>query len=376
MFDFFTYIIYISLLTFLVILTNYRLRYAIDELNFEEKSNFGLQHIIGLIIISFIVGFRYEVGVDWEGYRNVFQRISNQSLIFSEQYMEFGYFYINKFISILGLSYEWMFFSAALISWYFIFKSLPTQLLPLLVFFLFVDEYFFWSLNGVRQFIAISIWMFASKYIIDKSLIKYLVYLFVASLFHKSVLLLLPMYFIPFNRISNKYFWIAAFIITLIIGSSSFFIDYTKTIITNLGEKFGTIGQYVRYIDSNKFVINEKVQPGLGYLFKIVLNLIIILLSGRVIKQYPQTTMYFVLFFIGTILFNLSYNVQLLGRINNYFLIFRSVILAISVYYFWQTPKFRLPVIALFTLYLFLFIVAIYNSSNLCSPFQFSFNLH
>jgi len=129
----------------------------------------------------------------------------------------------------------------------------------------------------------------------------------------------------------------------------------------------------VRYIESNRFVIAEETQVGLGFLFKILVNLFIILISGRVVKKHPQTTVYFILFFIGAVLFNLSYNVQLLGRINNYFLIMRSVVLAISVWYFWQIPKYRVFVIGFCSLYFFLFLIAIYNSSNMCSPFEFSF---
>ncbi|NQU86209.1 MAG: EpsG family protein [Mariniphaga sp.] len=346
MFDFFTYFIYLSLLTVLVFLTGYKQKLATAELVFDTKQKLRLQHFAALLIISFVVGFRYEVGVDWEGYRMDFEAIKNSPyLSFSYQYMELGFFYINKIIAQIGLSYPWMFFTVALITWYFFFKSIPNFLLPLFIFFLFVDEYFFWGMNGVRQFAAMSIWMLATRYIITKNIKKYILLLLLASLFHRSVLILLPFFFIPYYRLYKKYLWIGLFVFSLIIGSSNTFIGYIESITIYLDQKIEIVGLYVRYIDSNRLVIDKETQLGLGFLFKTMLNLFVILISGNVIKKHPKTTVYFILFFMGAILFNLSYNIQLLGRINNYFLIIRSVVLAISAWHFLQIPKYRIFIV-------------------------------
>lgn len=374
MFDFFTYFIYISLLIILVILTSYRQKFATSKLEFELVPKLRIQHFFALLILTIIVGFRYKVGVDWEGYVTDFISIKNRpNLEFSDQYNEFAFFYINKFIAAFGLSFEWMFLTLALITWYFFFKSVPSFLLPLLILFLFVDEYFFWGMNGVRQFVAMSIWLVAIRDIIHKSLIKYILLLFIASLFHRSVLFLLPFYFIPYLKLNKKMLWISLFIASIVIGSSNVFVNMVETIIIWLGQKIEIIGLYLRYIESNRFVINEETQVGLGFLFKIIVNLFIISISGKVLKDHPKATVYFILFFIGAILFNLSYNIQLLGRINNYFLILRAVVLAISVWYYWKIPKYRYAIISFCTLYFFLFLRAIYVSSNMCSPYQFSF---
>ena len=373
MFDFFTYFIYLSLLAILVFLTNSRQEYATYELDFGVSQKLSLKHFVALLILSFVVGFRYEVGVDWEGYKDGFISIKNSSFItYRDQYWEIGYFFINRAIANVELSYEWMFFTVAMISWYFIFKSVPKFLLPLLLFFLFVDEYFFWSMNGVRQFAAMSIWLIAAKEIRNRNLLKYLLLIIIASLFHRTVLIFIPFYFMPYHKIYKKYLWIGLFIFSIIIGSSNIFVNFVETIIIYLGEKNELIRLYVRYVESNKFII-EETQLGLGFLFKTLVNLIILLLSGIVIREHPKTTVYFILFFISAILFNLSYNVQLLCRINNYFLIMRSIVLSISIWHFWQVPKFRFPVLVFCSLYFFLFLVAIYNSSNMCSPFNFTF---
>lgn len=373
MFDYFTYFIYIGLLVTLVFLTSVKQKFTTAKLDFGVLPKLRLQHFVALLILSFVVGFRYQVGNDWEGYKNDFlETQSYPYLTYGEQYYEYGFYLITKGVIKVGLSYEWMFFTSALISWYFIFKSLPKLLLPILIYFLFVDQYLFWSMNGVRQFTAMSIWLVAIRFINNKNFIKYFIVIFFASLFHRSVLLLLPLYFIPYFRINKKKLWIGLFLYSLIIGSSNEFINFIELIINYIGQKFVIIELYIRYVESGRFV-SEDTNLGLGFVFIILVNLFIILISGGVIKKYPQTLVYFILFFIGAILFNLSYNIQLLGRINNYFLIIRSIVLAISVYHFWKISKYRIFVVGFCFLYFLLFIFAIYNSSNMCTPYNFIF---
>lgn len=374
MFDFFTYFIYLLLLTILVLVTSYRLQYISNDLSFDESPKLRLQHFFAIFLISVVVGFRYEVGVDWEGYKTMYESIKDSNYFeFSDQSMELGYFYINKIIAKLGLSYGWMFFTVALITWYFLFNSVPKLLLPLFIFFIFIDEYFFWGMNGVRQFAAISIWLIAIREIINKNLKKYILLILIASLFHLSVLILIPFYFIPYSKIKNKYFWIALLFISLVIGSSDIFVNYVQSFTMYIGQKNKFLGLYLHYIESNKLLIDVETKAGLGFTFRILMNILIIALSTSVLNKYPKATIYFILFFIGAVLFNLSYNIQLLGRINNYFLVIRSIVLAITVYFFWQKSNNRILIIGFCLLYFTLFLTAIYNSSNLCSPYRFLF---
>lgn len=374
MLDLFTYFIYISLLLTIVFLTGYKQKFATSELSFKELPKLRLQHFIALLLISFIVGFRYKVGVDWQVYKSSFEIFQyNPNLKHNEQTMELGFFAINKIIANWGLSYEWMFFAVALLTWYFFFKSVPKIILPLFIFFLFVDEYFFWGLNGVRQFIALSIWLAATRFIINKKIMKYILLIGIASLFHKSVLILLPLYFLQEKKHYNKILIVSMFIGSLIVGSSKGLISLTETITLWLGQHIQFINTYATYIGTDLFEVNSELETGWGYIFKILVNLIIILIGNNIVKKNPNTSIYFVLFFIGAILFNLSYNIQIISRINNYFLIVRSVVLAIIVWHYWKNFKNRYLIIGFCSLYFIIFLRAIFNSSNMCSPFQFSF---
>lgn len=370
MFDFFTYFVYISLLAIMVYLTGYGHNLAKSDLNTQLVPKLRIQHYLALLIMSFIVGFRFKVGVDWEGYKEYFEHIaSDPNLQFTDQTFELGYFYLNKIISATGLSYEWMFFTVAFISWYFFFKSISQNLLPILILFIFLDEFFFWGMNGVRQFMAISIWVYSIQYIINKKFLNYILLIILASMFHVSVIILLPLYFIPYIKINKKGLWLSLYLISLILGTTNFFISFVESIINFMGSKIAIIGLYLYYIETNMLVVDNEILTGFGFIFKITLNLLILILSNKVTKAYPNTTIYFILFFIGSILFNLSYNIQLIGRINNYFLILRSVVLAIMFWHFWKFSKNRAVLVLFVSLYFLLFLSAIYNSSNLCSPY-------
>ena len=138
MFDFTTYFTYISVLAASVFFAGIKQNFALSQLSFEIMPELRIQHFIALFIISFIVGFRYQVGVDWESYKDVFIQIKNNpSVQFLDQTDEPGFFYINKIIATMGFGYQWMFFTVAFISWMFIFKSVPKTILPFFIFFLY-----------------------------------------------------------------------------------------------------------------------------------------------------------------------------------------------------------------------------------------------
>lgn len=374
MLDLYTYIIYLVLLAAICVITFKGKPIGTSTyFDFNSIGTLKSSHFTAILLISLIVGFRYEVGIDWEGYKYLFEEIKkNSHLSYNDQYLEFGYFWINKIMANIGLGFGWLLFSMALLSWYFLFRSVPNLLLPFVLYFLFVDEFFFSSMNLVRQFTAMCIWLFSIPYLMNRDLKKYLLLLFLASLFHKSSLILIPLYFIPFHRLYNKKIWFGIFITSFFIGTSTQFVAYTKSVLVFLGSNIPVIERYTRYLDTEEF-LGVETQVGLGFYFRIIVNALLIILSGKILREFPKLKTYFILFFFGAILFNLSYNMLLIGRINNYFLILRPVILAVCAFYFWYVHKNRTAVVGFFALYFILFLAAMYNKSNGCCPYLFSF---
>jgi hypothetical protein len=373
MIDFITYFTYVSVLASSVLLCGIKQNFALSELSFESTSILRIQHFMVLLIISIVVGFRYQVGVDWESYKEVFFHIKNNpSIQFFDQTDEPGFFYINKIIAGLGLGYQWMFFTVAFISWFFLFKSVPKTILPFFIFFLFADEYFFWGMNGVRQFVAIGIFLFSIHFIINRNFWYFLISVFIASLFHYSALLLIPIYFIPFSRFYNQKFWFLAFAVSFFFSQSIVLVNGLKQFLIYLTQFIPIIHNYVLYVETELFEARELAGSGLGVIFKTIITLFILYFSKRIVEKYPQTKVYFILFFVGAIINNLFFTFQIIGRINVYFLIIRNILLATIIFEILKGKYSRYVAIGILTLYFLLFLVSIYNSSNQCSPYSIS----
>jgi hypothetical protein len=341
-----------------------------------DPNRLNVLYALILIVLSFLIGFRFEVGVDWEGYVNdYFKLTSSQSFSYFDQYYELGYYTLNWLVGILNLGYQWVFFTMALISWYFYFKSVPKYIIPLFTFFLFADEYFFWGMNGVRQFAAMAIWVFSIKFIINKNLKLFLLSVFGASLFHSSSILFLPFYFIPYDRLYNQFVWTIIYVISVIVV---FFLDLSviyqnlDLLVLALSDDIGTVERYARYAETGRLTA-EQTSLGLGFAFKLLVNFLIIILSKSWIKRQPQLKPYLVLFLIGSILFNIFYEFQLINRLTHYFLIFRPLVLAYIVYHFWVIKKDRIIAPTLVVLYFIIYLAAIYGNSNMCCPYQIVF---
>lgn len=375
MIDLFTYFIYITLLCILMLLTHCKARPMLPcGNNFNFKHGLNIKHLIALLILSVVVGFRYKVGGgDWEGYKYWFEYFSNYPNIkFSEQYFEPGFFYINKIIGILGAPYQLMFLIVAFISWFFIFKSVPKIILPLFIYFLFVDEFFFWSMNGVRQFVAISIFIYSVKFIISKDIYKFFLVIFVASLFHYTALLLLPLYFFPFDKKFNPNFWGLLFVLSLLFAKTPFLIDGLELLFLKLSRIIPLFSTYIHYFEGQHYEVRQFGGTGLGYCFRILITIFILFFSKRIILRYPDTKFFIILFMIGAVVNNLFFSIQIIGRFNNYLIIMRTVVLAIIVYDLLQSKKESIFAIGIIILFFMLFLTYIYNSSNMCSPYNWT----
>ena len=372
MFDLFTYTIYLSLLFSIILLVSWHKhsKKINDNKLFIQSTKLTRYHYAALLLISFIVGFRYYVGNDWESYKVLFENIASHN--YSIYQVEWGYMLLNQLVIKFGGGYTIMFSIVAFISWFFIFKSFDNKVLPIFIFFIFADEYFFWSMNGVRQFVAIGIFLYSINFIIDRNIKIYMILIISASLFHISALLLIPLYFIPYHKLYNQKLWGILFIVSFFFANIPSIVNGLETFYLKVTDYIPLLSTYTRYFYSGKYEANETVL-GLGALFRFLITFFIIYFSKEVIKKYPQMTVYFILYFMGAVLYNMFFMFQLIGRFNHYFLIMRSLTLAIVLYHLWKNNKYRLIPITVTIAYFLLFLVAIYNSSNMCSPFNFGF---
>ena len=189
----------------------------------SKKHTLVLLILVTIWLILF-AGLRYEVGLDYDAYRNFFQTITTNP----DMHMELGFRFFTLILNLLDFDYQIMFFIVSLVTIsLFVYFYYNYSKLPLLSIFLFLTMplYFLLSFNTIRQCLAIAIFTLAIKYILNKSFIKFLIILIIASLFHKSALLMIPLYFIN-KPPSLKLYLVLSFIFMSLLFFIEVLVDF------------------------------------------------------------------------------------------------------------------------------------------------------
>jgi hypothetical protein len=168
----------------------------------RADSRIPLLFLFGIIIIWLVVGLRYEVGADWWTYDYMFSFARYASLA---QVMEFGdpgYQFVNWFVQQIGLDF-WMvnLICGALFIWG-LYRLAREQAYPWLGVLVAIPYLVVVVAMGYsRQAAAIGVLMAGLAAIISgASIIRFLVYVAVATLFHRTAVSILPLVIFAGNR--------------------------------------------------------------------------------------------------------------------------------------------------------------------------------
>jgi hypothetical protein len=311
------------------------------------------------ITIVIIVGFRDNVGVDFNGYRQNF----NQNISYK---YELGFRVVSDYFYNFGFEDWTIFFFAAAITWYYILKSFKVfpKILPWGLFFIFTGGWFFSSLNGIRQIIAVSIFVYAFKYIQEKKLLKYLVYLLFASLFHKSVLLMIPIYFFIEKLNFKSFFWIILYLISYPLSSFVNSLDFIQNIFEYgniIFSVYETTNDYT--LESLEKTYDGVYNSGLGFFLNFLITATILFFSQKLVKDKPEYSSYFNMYYIWALIFMYTWQLSIFNRILMYFIIFGVFCFALVVTEYKNNPKWKIPILALIFV-LFLYYILITFSLN------------
>ncbi|HLQ96194.1 MAG TPA: EpsG family protein [Pseudogracilibacillus sp.] len=156
--------------------------------------------VISLLIPSIFVGLRYKVGTDYETYVIIYNKVNQLTYIefLNTNNYEVGFFTLEKLSHWVG-DVQFLFFLSSfltLLFLYFALKQYIGKLSITLGYILYIFTVFPDSLNAVRQQLAIAIIVFSLKYIFEKKLIKFIIYVFLASTFHITAIIVIPFYFL------------------------------------------------------------------------------------------------------------------------------------------------------------------------------------
>ena len=200
---------------------------------------------ISILVVSLVAGLRYGVGTDYFEYVKWFNVYAAVPIKLKDGNISFNI--LIKTIKLFTNNPQWLFFISAIIINSRIMRYIKenTELYDI-GFFLFITLYFYYSsLNIMRQWIAIAIFVSGLKYIFDQKLFKYILMISFATTFHPASLLMLPLYFIVNTRINIKKMMIIVFVSLLILAHLQNIIIF---IVVNFN--LTSFHKYINYFDS------------------------------------------------------------------------------------------------------------------------------
>lgn len=181
--------------------------------------------IVSLFILAFGIGWRNLNWADTDAYFISFTQytpnLSNYSLVDKPfGYSEKGFYFLGVLVKTFTDDYHVYFLFIGALSMYFLYKGLQRySILPLIGLCAYIARFFMGrNLVQIRAGLAYVIIIWGIKYIQEKQFWKYLLVVFIASLFHTSAWIALPLYFLSNWIDVNKKIIIIGLVIAFILG--------------------------------------------------------------------------------------------------------------------------------------------------------------
>jgi len=294
-----------------------------------------------------------------------------------------GFDFLTKLFAQLNIHFTFYFAFWAFLQLFFIYRAFKDEryLYPFLGMIIILGPHYLSWMNGMRQMLAVTMFVFSIQYIKNRKLIPYFITIFLATLIHKSAILFLIFYFIPQkDYFKNRYINIALVIATLIIGLNPNWMQAFEYIERTLA----VIG-YDRYAERFDIMVEYRREMAIGprRISILLLNILTIWYSPK-LKQVFKNTNYLIYFnfaFVGVLLYNLFANTShIFLRPVSYFTIFLALTTAYLLYYLKPQKKYivSLRFLIVFVVaisYMLLSVIADYGKGDMdWSNFKFFWN--
>jgi hypothetical protein len=211
----------------------------------------------------------------------------------------------------------------------FLWKTLKyfteNKLLALLIYFSLL--FFHLDMNLMRQALAVSIFFYSLKYIIQKNFFKYILFILLGFLFHWSIIIFLPLYFFINKRFSTT------LLSSLVVCFVLFYVLQVKTgnLIYNLSDMvFGensNITDKVSYYTSNSLFSIKRIFS-VGSILNIAIILLTLIFRKKLENVMPNFNLFLNLMILQLFFYFVLYEyIEFSGRLRFYTLIAYIMIL-------------------------------------------------
>ena len=282
-----------------------------------------------VFLIFFVSAFRYMIGSDYDAYTEIYAT----SITSVDELFEFGHEPLFDMLILtlneLGFSAQMLFVVMSGITIYFIYYGVRAHLssersilLVLVLYTTFFTAGGYWScFNLIRQAAAMSILVYAARYIVNNSFLKFLCFILLAMGFHYSAIIFLPFYWIAKIKNSPRSMMIGTIFSLLITVTGvsvklfllfiPFFSElYGKYLSAALnvtagvsGFSFMTIGLYLMfcvclYVYSRNTVVDKLTMLAFSYMVLRILFSISVEGNPAITMIIHRFEIYFLLFYL------------------------------------------------------------------------------
>lgn len=179
------------------------LSFSVFDFSKIKQKFIGFTFLVTLLIL--FIGFRGECGTDSLSYIDFFK---NQTDVIGNwknlepAYLEYGFYYLSVLIKSIYNNIYFYFIIISCLTMYFLFRSLGKFCLyPILGMGVYYSRFLILrDMNQIRQALAITIIIFALRYLYYNRKIAFIVSIVAASFVHYSSISVLPLVFIYNNR--------------------------------------------------------------------------------------------------------------------------------------------------------------------------------
>lgn len=271
--------------------------------------------VVATVFLVVFNGFRnINVGTDTFRYYKRFEEIRNANSLrnFLNIKVEFGYKLSQKVFQIFNFNFNyWLLLVAIFMFILFAIVIRKHSKNYFISFFLFITlGYYDFSFTGIRQIIAIIIVLFSYRYILSKSFNKFLITCLIASSFHSSALVFLPMYYLSRIKWRKKH---SIFLIAFLV------------LIYKFRLQIGKLLTVVYYDEASSIMLDKYLSS--GHIGRLAIMTLLVLGWG-IVSYNPYKNNNFEnivlsnIIFVSTIIQMISSFSYLFTRLNMYFMIF------------------------------------------------------
>jgi len=314
---------YIILITILLILQSglrnwavgsdtYQYYYMFEEVSYDSWKNI-------------LYNFFHNIGKD--PFYDVFQKFFQ---VFTDNYQLYLIFVACIFMPALG---------------HFIYKNTEKVSHVTLAYIIYMGYYYgFFSITGIRQTIATAFLLYSFEFLKNRKFIPFILLVILASLFHISALVFIPLYFIANIKKPKLILWLSfiGFPIVMIFKNQLALLFVS---IFGMEERFGMYTE--QFERGGSFILTT---------FHLILALFSIAVYNKVKMIKPNIHLFYNTFALALFFFPLQWVNPSAGRISQYF----AITMIVWIPYlldslFVNSPKYREMIYGL-TLFLFIFV--------------------